>query len=116
MKVSELPSRIHSDTVCTDCTYLVTGTAIHLYGIADRSSFSISLDETETPTQFNAARQPDNLSDPATQVLASFTGLAQADHILSLTAHFTNTANGSDIEGLLIFDRAVITASTGLVG
>lgn len=50
------------------------------------------------------------LADAEPIALASFSGLAQKDHILTLTVH--SLTNGT--ESAMIFDRAVVTVSTGL--
>lgn len=103
--------------ILADCVWLTAGTAIYLYGLASDASFSIALDDIEMQTRLSAARTVNSSSDPSVQLLTSFTGLPQADHILSLTVRITNaTSNTSGSGGLVIFDRAVITVSTALEG
>ena len=50
------------------------------------------------------------IADAEPVALASFSGLAQGDHVLTLTVH--PLANST--ESAMIFDRAVVTVSTGL--
>lgn len=88
------------------------GIAIYLYGLTVSSSVSFELDNTPTPLT-TAIRQLNDTVDASAGLLASFSGLSQSSHVLSLTAHTaTNAAN--DTTGVLIFDRAVVTVSTEL--
>ncbi|KAL5523805.1 hypothetical protein ACEPAG_7978 [Sanghuangporus baumii] len=91
-----------------------TGTAIELYGLAIQSAFSIVLDDESTPSSSLAASTSSNsTSDPSTTLLASFSGLSQQDHIISFIAHTANANSTSDSLGMISFDRAVVTVSTG---
>ncbi|KAL5528404.1 hypothetical protein ACEPAF_7540 [Sanghuangporus sanghuang] len=91
-----------------------TGTAIELYGLAIQSAFSIVLDDESTPSSsFATSTSSNSTSDPSTTLLASFSGLSQQDHIISFTAHTTNADSTSDSLGMILFDRAVVTVSTG---
>ena len=47
------------------------------------------------------------------ELLASFTGLGQQDHTLNFTAQISDIDDGT--EGVVIFDRAVVTVSTDII-
>ncbi|THH07755.1 hypothetical protein EW145_g3171 [Phellinidium pouzarii] len=94
------------------CTFETRGTAIQLYGLAIDSSFSLAVDDEDISSTFATARRLNSSSDPV--LLASISGLAQQDHILSFTAHTASAANGAQSSSVVIFDRAVVTVSTGL--
>ena len=47
------------------------------------------------------------------ELLASFTGLEQQDHTLNFTAQISDIDDGT--EGVVIFDRAVVTVSTDII-
>lgn len=90
------------------------GTAIQLYGLAVQSAFSIVLDsDNPSSSSLAASREFNTTSDPTSALLASFSGLPQQNHIITFTAHTANAENASDSSGFIIFDRAVVTVSTG---
>jgi hypothetical protein len=77
-----------------------------------RSTFSVSLNQTDVPPNLATSQAPADESGSQIGLLASFSGLAQAKHIVTLTVH-AGTQQEAETP-LLIFDRAVVTASTNL--
>ena len=86
----------------TDLEFSLSGTGILIYGLAINSSFSVDLDGANSTTSLLPSN---SVVNSGSEILASFTGLQQSDHLLTLTTHV------HDENGLLMFERAVITAS-----
>ena len=92
-----------------------------MYGSAINANYTLTLDDTHNTTYSNvtsvtvAEDEIDDVEDDAVVLLASFTGLTQGDHSLTLTVHTANAdENANQTFSALIFDRAEIDVSTGL--
>ncbi|KAI5123979.1 hypothetical protein M0805_006391 [Coniferiporia weirii] len=90
------------------------GSGIQIYGLAIDSSFSLALDDEDMSTNLSTTGTLNSTADPTAVLLASLSGLAQQDHVLSITAHTAGAVDDSASLGTMIFDRAVVTVSTGV--